>query len=704
MSKFLDKTGLGTFWAKIKNTFVQLSDKGAAGGVASLDSDSKLPTSQLPVKIFYAFEARTIRVCRVPYFGLSSGGVSAFEMTCRWRAGSAKLFVNLHGNSTNGANTVSIIFNGSLNLNELKFYRVKVTVDETPYFDIYVIVPAYHRCFIAPSVTSSTYADYSVYNANATMPEIGTNTTANETAGKAILIEAKFIAQGVSSSGDAPVKVDASGNLSSVEVDGSPTAGNTTHLVSSDGINTALEGKADRYSAYLLRSSVTNPNYWFTLASIRITSSVRDISGVWDVYLKMRGRYYAKKEYTILAGTLLLEIYSGSNSSATGAPLRKLKFITDTNCPLELVVRRTGTLSTGSVAVEIMAGNLGTLATNSSGTDGVGLFLVERERAYFSNANTWDYSKIPASSTEGDASKPTGYTPATPSSEDPVVVVYSTNDSDSSGNPYHKTYLYDADVESEYKPTSDAPVNGKALAVALAGGVDTAKQVVNNDNNAKYKLDSGGLDVYDEQSGQRNSGTKVGISGVEINSGTTESTTLNSSGLDLLKNGQHVKVSHSGFVGPLTGNVTGNVSGSAGSLDVNDVVGGPTVPVYFKADGTPEACTLALNSDVLQITSEKELSEEELATYTNFLIINNAKVKIYFERLQPGVAYKFYNPQGSYCDLCFARESNMTCYRTWNSSTEQLQTSVFVSPPSLQRTMGMAVVVRVGTKAYVAGY
>ncbi len=243
-SKFLDITGLNSLWAKIKNTFVKLSDKGAADGVASLDSDAKLPTSQLPVKNFYASEAKTILVCRVPYFSSTSGGVSAFEMTCRWRSGSAKLFVNLHGNSQNGSNTVSIIFNGSLEIDSLKFYRVKVTVDEKSYFDIYVSVPSYHRCFIAPSVPSSTYADYSVYNDNATMPEIGANTEADESAGKAILIDAKFVAQGVSSSGDAPVKVDASGNLSAVEVDSSPTAGNSTHLVSSDGVKTALDGKS----------------------------------------------------------------------------------------------------------------------------------------------------------------------------------------------------------------------------------------------------------------------------------------------------------------------------------------------------------------------------------------------------------------------------------------------------------------------------
>lgn len=257
MSQFLDKTGLGTFWAKIKNTFVKLSDKGVAEGVASLDSDAKLPTSQLPVKNFYASEARTILVCRVPYFTSMSSGVSAFEMTCRWRAGSAKLFVNLHGNSSNGSNTISILLNGSLNIDALKFYRVKVTVDEKSYFDIYVSVPVYHRCFIAPSVTSSSYADYSVYNANATMPAIGANTDADESAGKAILIEAKFIAQGISSSGDAPVKVDASGNLSAVTVDSAPNSSNPDNLISSKAVADALAGKAN--SSDIPQATTTSP-------------------------------------------------------------------------------------------------------------------------------------------------------------------------------------------------------------------------------------------------------------------------------------------------------------------------------------------------------------------------------------------------------------------------------------------------------------
>lgn len=256
-AKFLDITGMNSLWAKIKNTFVKLSDKGVAEGVASLDSDAKLPTSQLPVKNFYASEARTILVCRVPYFTSTSGGVSAFEMTCRWRTGSAKLFVNLHGNSSNGSNTVSILLNGSLNINELKFYRVKVTVDEKSYFDIYVSVPAYHRCFIAPSVTSSTHADYSVYNAEATMPAIGTNTDADETAGKAILIEAKFIAQGVSSSNDAPVKVDVYGNLSAVTVDSAPNSSNPDNLISSKAVADALADKAN--SSDIPQATTTSP-------------------------------------------------------------------------------------------------------------------------------------------------------------------------------------------------------------------------------------------------------------------------------------------------------------------------------------------------------------------------------------------------------------------------------------------------------------
>jgi len=236
-------------------------------------------------------------------------------------------------------------------------------------------------------------------------------------------------------------------------------------------VGTTIEPKLDRYSAYLLRNSDLNPKYWFTLASITTTATVRDISGVWDVYLKMR-RYYASTEYTMLAGTLLLNLYSGSSTSSTDAPLQKLRFITDCNCPLEFVIRRTGTLNTGSVKVEIMAGNLGTLATSGSSTSSVGLFLVERARSHYANNVTWTYSNISTGDTGGEPSKPTAYTPAAPSAEDPVVVVYSTNDSSR-----HRTYLYDTDVQQSYVGTgtnSDKPISGAGVASALASNIPIA--------------------------------------------------------------------------------------------------------------------------------------------------------------------------------------------------------------------------------------
>lgn len=174
----------------------------------------------------------------------------------------------------------------------------------------------------------------------------------------------------------------------------------------------------------------------------------------------------------MLAGTLLLNLYSGSSTSSTDAPLQKLRFITDCNCPLEFVIRRTGTLNTGSVKVEIMAGNLGTLATSGSSTSSVGLFLVERARSHYANNVTWTYSNISTGDTGGEPSKPTAYTPAAPSAEDPVVVVYSTNDSSR-----HRTYLYDTDVQQSYVGTgtnSDKPISGAGVASALASNIPIA--------------------------------------------------------------------------------------------------------------------------------------------------------------------------------------------------------------------------------------
>ena len=39
-------------WTKIKNGFVQFSSVGAASGVASLDSNGKVPSSQMPEGIY----------------------------------------------------------------------------------------------------------------------------------------------------------------------------------------------------------------------------------------------------------------------------------------------------------------------------------------------------------------------------------------------------------------------------------------------------------------------------------------------------------------------------------------------------------------------------------------------------------------------------------------------------------------------------
>jgi len=46
--KYLDLTGLNTFWTKIKNAFILKTSRGSANGVASLDANGKVPNSQLP--------------------------------------------------------------------------------------------------------------------------------------------------------------------------------------------------------------------------------------------------------------------------------------------------------------------------------------------------------------------------------------------------------------------------------------------------------------------------------------------------------------------------------------------------------------------------------------------------------------------------------------------------------------------------------
>lgn len=48
MPKYLDMHGLETLTGDIENTYLKKNQRGAAGGVASLDSNGKVPTSQIP--------------------------------------------------------------------------------------------------------------------------------------------------------------------------------------------------------------------------------------------------------------------------------------------------------------------------------------------------------------------------------------------------------------------------------------------------------------------------------------------------------------------------------------------------------------------------------------------------------------------------------------------------------------------------------
>ena len=48
MPKYLDMHGLETLTGEIENTYLKKNQKGAAGGVATLDSNGKVPSSQIP--------------------------------------------------------------------------------------------------------------------------------------------------------------------------------------------------------------------------------------------------------------------------------------------------------------------------------------------------------------------------------------------------------------------------------------------------------------------------------------------------------------------------------------------------------------------------------------------------------------------------------------------------------------------------------
>jgi len=144
---------------------------------------------------------------------------------------------------------------GSVNLSNssVALYYANDSADDTKKI-IYASIGAYVDLCVAPAVNlSKSYVDFSNFGTTATLPEGATEITP------------VWVANSASSSGTAPVKVDAYGALTAVPMDSTPTA-SSTNLMTSGDIKTALDGKQNTVSG------ATNGD----IASLNASGSVVD--------------------------------------------------------------------------------------------------------------------------------------------------------------------------------------------------------------------------------------------------------------------------------------------------------------------------------------------------------------------------------------------------------------------------------------------
>ena len=228
MSKYLNLDGLGTFWTKIKNTFVKKNDNGY------------VDKSQIPVKSYRAGNARAyVRICRC--IAPNTGNIPTID--CNVRMGDATVRIIIQGYNAWRANVI-----GYLNNTSFKFYAHQVVVGEDTFYDII----AYHTTYSRGFYSSQFLYDYDVIDFSYWAAPYTEYTPTSEEE-----IPYIMLAKSTDSSGNSPVKVNAYGDLSPITVDSTPTAGHTSNLVSSDGIKNALDGKAN--SSDIPQATTTSP-------------------------------------------------------------------------------------------------------------------------------------------------------------------------------------------------------------------------------------------------------------------------------------------------------------------------------------------------------------------------------------------------------------------------------------------------------------
>lgn len=553
MSKFLDKTGLDTFWAKIKNTFVKsvkitssgselknsdgnvvipLASTSAAGAMSSADK-LMLDQTALLVSSTGSNANKAYKLCRFrrgASYGVGIEGIIRGSYVASFKLNSY-VYQSSSGSNPWSSSKLSLTYQTVNGVPNAKFYYKVGSATVGDIVDIYVFFPStYSRYEVGPIAgckavpeSDNTLNGVYFYNQDVTadwstlvtgLTEI-TDNDASGTSASDLPTELKVIAKAKESSGTAPVKVDASGNLSPITVDSTPTAGNTANLVSSDGIKNALDGKEDESNKVnAWQSTPDNTHYpseklvkaafdkssdvivtyntetdrthkYWKFAKATFYSS-RYLFGEWDVILQTNSTFYpfrlifeAYKSSTSsinLRYAKIVDVKSGTSVSALGATDFYAKVQDGTTTPLNIELWcGLNRDNKSSIAIKELRAGMATTVNGATDT----------------RANSWTYYPNDGGETTyttkpvtGDGYTVTQFTQMSdkfanyaerigkPSSDDGSSVVASQIGSKSLPVYVKSDGSIDTcDVESEYKPTSDAPVNGKALAAALANGV-----------------------------------------------------------------------------------------------------------------------------------------------------------------------------------------------------------------------------------------
>ena len=340
---------------------------------------------------------------------------------------------------------------------------------------IIAYLPGYTR-FQATYFVRKSEIDFSVFGNNP--PEGTTYTDSN-------LVKAETIVQSEGSSGTAPVKVDESGELIPVPMDSTPTASRTSLMTSGD-IKTALDMKAGAdnsiaiYDAYVGNTTQA----WYKLAERSYTASNTTLNIAFLATICNNAStgplsffIHAAVQIPSEAGSSITIRNISSSPISNAFDINRIK-----NTKIRLVV--TGTSGNATVALYLYQGG-SSMSMSLSEVCASGVSKPAKK-------GNWTYTSYPGSSSPGETTEPTGtsyqdmawvfakelqtaVTDPTASGTALSFISSLTQDKNGVMTATKKSVL----VDSTYSAAGTNPVNGTAVAAALATSLTDVAYVAN---------------------------------------------------------------------------------------------------------------------------------------------------------------------------------------------------------------------------------